>query len=440
MATITPIKSAAETAIEQAFAGAKATLPAAAMREEAFRRYAAKGLPHRRVEEWKYTDLRALMREAAPLAAKPSADVAAKALLDAKGFGIEGATRIGIVDGHVMERPAGLPVGVTLVSLAEALTAQHPLLARLGAVEIAQGNHAIDLNGAFMTDGAVLHVAAGTQVETPLHIAFVTLAASAVATATRSLIVVEEGASLTLLESHESADGIGHQPNHVMEMIVGDEAVITHVRLNAESDKALALSTLTAHLGRKTKLFTTNAVFGSAVARHQVFVKYAGADAHASINGTAMLRGSEHSDTTLVVDHAEPGGESRELFRTIVDDDATGVFQGKIIVRQKAQKTDGQMMSGALLLGEGSTMYNKPELEIFADDVLCAHGATCGALDDDLLFYLMARGLPKAEAEALMIQAFVGEVVEAIEHEGVREGLAARVEGWLKARAGLRHL
>ena len=134
---------------------------------------------------------------------------------------------------------------------------------------------------------------------------------------------------------------------------------------------------------------------GAAASRHQVFLTFAGEHSKAHVNGATMLKGSQHADTTLVVDHAVPHCESRELFKTVIDGEATGVFQGKIIVRPHAQKTDGRMMSAALLLSEGGAMNNKPELEIFADDVQCAHGATCGELDEDLLFYLMARGLPQ---------------------------------------------
>ena len=196
-----------------------------------------------------------------------------------------------------------------------------------------------------------------------------------------------------------------------------------------------ALSTLTARLGAHVSFDTLNVVIGAAVSRHQIYLDYAGEHSTARVNGAAMLNGRQHADTTLLVDHAVPHGVSRELFKTALDDEATGVFQGKIVVRPHAQKTDGRMMSAAVLLGEGGTMNNKPELEIFADDVLCAHGATCGDLDEDLLFYLMARGLPKTEAENLMVQAFLGEAVELVEHEGVREALVAVVEGWLRARA-----
>jgi Fe-S cluster assembly protein SufD len=206
------------------------------------------------------------------------------------------------------------------------------------------------------------------------------------------------------------------------------------VRLNAEGSEALALSTLTGRLGANVAFDTLNVAVGSGVARHQVFLTFAGEHTNARVNGATLLKGRQHSDTTLLVDHAVPNGDSKELFKTVIDDEATGVFQGKIIVRPHAQKTDGRMMSAALLLSDGGTMNNKPELEIFADDVQCAHGATCGALDEDLLFYLMARGLPRKEAETLMVQAFLGEAIETVEHEGAREALVVVVEAWLKAR------
>jgi Fe-S cluster assembly protein SufD len=246
--------------------------------------------------------------------------------------------------------------------------------------------------------------------------------------------VLEAGASLTLLESHEGATGAG-QANTVVEAVVGDGAVLRHVRLDRSGTEAFAFSTLAVRIGARGQLSTVNLVAGAALSRHQVYAVFDGENARATINGAALLGGRQHADTTLLIDHAAPGGESRELFKTVLDGDATGVFQGKIIVQPQAQKTDGRMMSRALLLGEGATMNNKPELEIFADDVQCGHGATCGALDDDLLFYLMARGLPKPEAESLMVQAFVGEAIEAVEHEGARAALLAVIEAQLAARA-----
>ncbi len=427
MVTVTTIKSAAETALDSAFERLAGVLPGAgAERRAAFARYAERGLPHRRVEEWKYTDLRAAMREAAPLAERPASVPAGTIDL--------GAPRFVIANGHVVSAPEKLPDGMTATPLREALTGGHPALSALGD-PLAAGNAAVDLNTAFMTDGLIVEVASDRSMDSPVHIAFHNTGDAPFATAARVLVRVGAGASVTLLETHQGPDGVAYQTNTMVEIVAGDGAKVEHARLNAEGGAAIVLSTLSLRLGRETELTTVNGVFGAALSRHQVFATFGGENARASINGMALLSGSQHADSTLVVDHAEPGGESRELFRTVVDDEAAGVFQGKIIVRQKAQKTDGRMMSGALLLGEASAMYNKPELEIFADDVACAHGATCGALDEDLLFYLMARGLPKPEAEALLLQAFVGEVVETVGNGAMQDALIARIETWLRARA-----
>ncbi len=441
MADLKLMKTPAETALAESFAGAKDRLPGdAAARETAFARFVEAGLPHRRVEEWKYTDLRAVMREAAPLAPQLSDKAAEKAFSNAHPFGSIDAARIAIANGHVVASAsdlADLPEGVTCVTLSQALAENHPLLASLGRIEGARTNVACALNAAFMTDGVVVHVAAGVAIERPLHLRFVVEGEGAVATATRSLVVVEEGASVTLLESHDSASGVGHQPNNVLEIVAGDRTRVQHMRVDSHGDGVLALSTLTAHLGAHVEFDTLNIVSRPGFTRHQVYMTFAGEHSNGGVRGATMLKGSQHADTTLFVEHVAPHCESRELFKTAIDGEATGVFQGKIAVARTAQKTDGKMMSSAVLLSEGGTMNNKPELEIFADDVLCAHGATCGALDDDLLFYLMARGLPRKEAEALLVESFLGEPVEEAvgeDDEAMRDALMSVVRDWLRAR------
>ena len=437
MADVTLMKTPAETALVQAFESAKTALPGnGESRAQAFEQFTQRGLPHRRVEEFKYTDLRALLREVAPFAGVPSADEAKAALARAKALaGIE-ALQVPFVNGHFVREAVdfhALPENVEIVPLAEALANGHEWLSRLSPVPWANDNPVYQLNTSFMADGVMIRVAG--PVETPVHLRFVTAASSAVATATRILVVVEEGASVTLLETHESTDGANHQPNDVMEVIAGDRTNVQHVRVNAEGDKALALSTLAAKIGGEAVFNSINVVAGATISRHQVFAILDGENTNLRVNGATMLKGAQHGDSTLVVEHAAPHCESRELFKTVIDNEATGVFQGKIIVPHHAQKTDGRMMSAALLLEEGGSMNNKPELEIFADDVQCAHGATCGQLDEDLLFYLMARGLPKKVAESLLVQAFLGEALEFVENETVRESLVGTVESWLKARA-----
>ena len=170
--------------------------------------------------------------------------------------------------------------------------------------------------------------------------------------------------------------------------------------------------------------------------RNQLFVRFDGVGILANIRGASLLNGSQHADTTLVADHAAVGCQSRQVFKAVLDGKSRSVFQGKIIVRPAAQKTDARMATHALLLSEAAEADNKPELEIFADDVQCGHGATAGDLDEDLLFYLRARGIPMKEAEALLIRAFVGDAIEGIEHAGLREALMDEVAGWLNLRTG----
>jgi Fe-S cluster assembly protein SufD len=439
-AEIRPIKTAAEIALAASFASAKGALPGAAavagLREQAFRQFDAAGLPHRRIEEWKYTDLRALMRDAKPLAGVPDAAAKARAGNIGANLAIE-ARRIVFVDGTFVPELsdlAGLEPGLAIRSMAEALAAGDPLIAaHLGKV-VPTDDVAVALNTAFMGDGALIRVAVGMALTRPIHLVFAYAGEQPAAVFARSLIVIEEGARAMLVESHEDASSADYQVNAALELVIGDEAHVDHVKITGERAGAPHVSTLMAAVGARARfnefLFTT----GGTVVRNQLFVRFAGEGTLAGIRGATLLRDRQHVDTTLVADHAVGNCTSRETFKTVLDAESRGVFQGKIIVRPKAQKTDAKMATHALLLSETAEADNKPELEIFADDVQCGHGATSGDLDEDLLFYLKARGIPAREAEALLIQAFVGEAVEGIEHAGLRDALMAQVAAWLKAR------
>jgi len=237
-----------------------------------------------------------------------------------------------------------------------------------------------------------------------------------------------------LIESFEGPD-LDYQVNTALQVIVGDGAHVDHIKVTREGGKALHLSSLMANVGAKARFNTFTFTTGGAVVRNQLFVRFAGEETLANIRGATLLKGRQHVDTTMVVDHAALACQSREVFKTVLDDESRGVFQGKIIVRPGAQKTDAKMMTRALLLSDDAEADNKPELEIFADDVTCGHGATSGALDESLLFYLRARGLPEKEAQALLIQAFVGEAIESIASDALRDIAAATAERWLRARS-----
>jgi Fe-S cluster assembly protein SufD len=440
MTDVTVIKTAAETGLAQAFVEARPRLPGGdavdAQRAAAFDLFAKAGLPHRRVEEWKYTDLRALMREAKPLAAPPDAAAKARGKTAGAILGDVESRRLVFVDGAFVPElsdTAALEPGLTIKSLAAALAEEDPALSmHLGRLAPAS-DVAVALNTALMGDGAVIVVGAGATIERPLHLIFVASEKPA-ATFMRSLVVVEAGARAMLIETHEGPPGGDYQVNAALELFVSDNAHVDHVKIIGEGTHALHVSTLAAAIGAKARFNSFTFTTGGAVVRNQLFLNFDGEDTVAGIRGATLAKGKEHADTTLVANHIARGCQSREVFKTVLDGEAHGVFQGRIIVKPGAQKTDAKMMTQALLLSERAEADNKPELEIFADDVQCGHGATAGALDEELKFYLMARGIPAAQAEALLIQAFLGEAVEGIEHAGLREALMEAVAAWLTAR------
>jgi Fe-S cluster assembly protein SufD len=440
LAEVTVMKTAAETALAQAFAQARSRLPGsdavAAQRAAAFDLFAKEGLPHRRVEDWKYTDLRVLMREAKPLASPPDAAAKARAKTAGALLGDVESRRLVFVDGAFVPElsdVAALEPGLAVGSLAAALSANDPALAAYLGKLAPASDVAVALNTALMGDGAVIRIAAGSTIERPLHLLFVA-SDKAAATFVRSLVVVEPGARAMLIESHEGPPGSDYQVNAALELFVGDEAHVDHVKIIGEGADALHVSTLAAAIGARARFNTFTFTVGGAVVRNQLFLNFDGEDTVAGVRGATLIKGRQHADTTLVANHIARGCQSREVFKTVLDGEAHGVFQGRIIVKPGAQKTDAKMMTRALLLSERAEADNKPELEIFADDVQCGHGATAGALDEELKFYLMARGIPAAEAEALLIQAFLGEAVEGIEHAGLREVLMEAVAAWLKVR------
>ena len=219
------------------------------------------------------------------------------------------------------------------------------------------------------------------------------------------------------------------------QLVVGDEARIDHIKVTREGDAALHVASLLANIGARATFNQLGFVAGGALIRNQLFVRLAGEGTMVDIRGASLLAGTQHADTTLAIDHSAANCRSRETFKAVVDDRACAVFQGKITVSPGAQKTDAKMMSRALLLSDEAEADSKPELEIFADDVQCGHGTTTGAIDEELRFYLMARGIPEKQADALLIQAFIGEIIEAAANENVKEALTDAMLGWLGQRS-----
>ena len=438
-AEIRPVRTAAEIGLADLFAAARKDLPGGsevgALRSDAFDRFAVQGLPHSRVEAWKYTDLRRLVRDAKPLAPQP--DAASKAAAGKAGavFASLGLRRLLIVDGAFVPELsdlADLEPGVSIRATVKALDADDAPMVLDGGM--AGVDPVAALNTAFAADGVIIAVDPDVVVARPIHLAFVTTASSPSAMFTRSSLELGAGAGITLVETHEGPDQSDYQVNTALRMLVGDRARLDHVKVISEGDAALHIATLLAEVGARATYREFGLTAGGAVVRNQIFVRLAGEGTTADMHQASLLAGRQHADTTLSVDHAAAGSQSREVFKAVVDDEARAVFQGRITVQPGAQQTDARMIARSLLLSDEAVANCKPELEIFADDVQCGHGTTTGALDDQLKFYLMARGIPEKEAEALLIQAFVGEVIDAVVRDDLREALSLKMRDWLKGR------
>jgi len=415
----------------------------AAMRQSAIRNYAGLGLPHRRVEAWKYTDLRGRIEDVPPLLAEADIQVGETELEAAFGKAVMALPAYRIVlaggefRGDLSDVGALREDGVELSSLAQMLESPPAwLTAGLDDAAARDDDVVIALNTALMTAGVALRLPEGLTLQKPIHLIHLDAPGAPGSIYTRNALVAEEGASATLLESFgtlgaQGTDAQDEQRNAVTTVSLGPKSAIHHVKLQREALETIHLNVWAAAIGAEARYNAFQLSMGAALSRNQVYVRFDGEGAATDISGATLARGSQHCDTTLVVEHNVPACESRELFKLVLNDNARGVFQGKIVVAPDAQKTDGKQMSQALLLSETAEVDSKPELEIYADDVVCGHGATSGQIDEDLLFYLRARGLPEAEARALLIQAFVGEAFEALDDETIGDALSSVSADWL---------
>jgi Fe-S cluster assembly protein SufD len=418
------------------------TLPGAddpqlrAWRDEAMTAFAARGLPHRRVEEWKYSDLRSVMREAyAPAGGELS--VTAAQIADALGEAANiDAAKLVLVNGRFRPDLSDLGSetgGAELETLAAALAAPGSWAASaIGQPTPQEGDVVALLNAALMTDGVVLRLADKAELQRPVHLIHVAAGEAPVSAALRNLIVLGAGSAATFIESYVSTGSAGAQVSAVTDIRVADGARLRHFKVSGENGDTQHLATVLVELGAEADYQAVNVADGDAFARHQTFLRFGGEKARGHFYGAQLLRGRQHCDMTLVIDHDAVGCESREHVKAVLADQSQGIFQAKVIVRPGAQQTDGRQMAQGLLLSETAEFDAKPELEIYADDVKCNHGATSGALDEDLMFYLRARGIPEHQARSLLIQAFVGEVLGKVEHEGLRDALTARAARWLR--------
>lgn len=391
------------------------------IRRQAGAWFVENGFPGARDEEWRFTDLSPIRNTEFKLLIETPKLTST----DLEPLLFESAwPRLVFVNGRFDAALSSqtLPKQVRLMSLKEAAASQPMVAEQLARRGDFRHNGFAALNTALMEDGAFLHVAAGAVIEQPLLLLFVAVP-TAVPTAVfpRNLVIVGENAQASFIEHYVTLGAGAHFTDAVTEVAVRQGAVVEHYKLQQENDETFHTALLQVEQARGSVYTSHNHAFGGSLVRNDLNIVLNGEGAEATLNGLYLTGGTQLVDNHSVIEHAKPHCNSRELYKGILDDRSRAVFSGKIHVHKDAQKTDAIQSNQNLLLSDDATVDTKPQLEIYADDVRCTHGATVGQLDENGIFYLRARGISKENAHLLMIHAFAGEVVEAIKLEALRK-------------------
>lgn len=414
-------------------ASAKAALPGlASLREQAIASFGENGMPTQKREAWRYTKLAPLaaagLNVAAPVSLAPS---------DIEALFVPGAIRLSFVNGIFNAELSALdhaPDGLYVSDLAGALArGEGEIEDALAALDTRGPDDAlIALNTAFTGDGAVLVAKAGATIEAPIQILH--YGAGPGMTHPRHLILVEDGAEITVVETYTGRQGDSYWTNAVSQIVVGAGARMRWIKHQREADTAYHISACRLHLATHSNFDGCVLATGGSVGRDDVTVEMAGQGAHCALAGVMLGRGSQNLTTLTAMDHQVPGATSEQLIKSVLDESAQGSFQGKVIVRADAQKTVAHQTNHNLLLARSAAANTKPELEILADDVVCSHGATVGEINAEALFYLRARGLDEATAKRLLIEGFIAEVFERIASDEIRALILAEAGDWLRSK------
>jgi len=412
------------------------------LRASAMARFMEKGFPTTRDEAWRYTSVAPIARTSfkRPEGAAVAGAAAAE-LEELRAYSGQGAVQAVFVNGrYAPELSSGrMPAGVELLSLREALARIPQRLELHLAHQAGEGNAFAQLNTAFLEDGAFVAVAPGQAVAEPIHLLYLSTnpAAGASLSHPRSLIVAGAGSQASIVESYGGPDGESYFTNAVTEAVVEDAASLDHYTLQREGGAAFHVATLQARVGRAGRFSSHSISLGGSLVRNDVSVVLDGEGSECALLGLFMAAGTQHMDSHTVIDHARPHTTSQELYKGIVDGRARGVFNGRIVVRKGAQKTDAYQSNKNVLLSNDALVNSTPALEIFADDVKCKHGSTTGQLDPAALFYLRARGLDEASARRLLTYAFASDLVQRIRVEPLRARLTRRLQSDLPSLDGI---
>ncbi|MDA8108649.1 MAG: Fe-S cluster assembly protein SufD [Betaproteobacteria bacterium] len=394
------------------------------MRRLALEQFAASGFPSRHEEDWKYTNVEPLARHRFEAPARPAAVSAQQ--VAALGFGADVREHLLVfVDGHFapeLSRPGALPGGASATSLAQVLSREPARLEPYLAGAMPSGAFGA-LNTAFAAEGAFVHVPRGVALEAPVRLLYLSASADAV-THPRTVLVLEDGAQASVIEQYAGGDGIVYFSNAVTQALLGANSSLTHYKLQQEGDRAFHVAAIGLRQGRDSRFVSHSLALGASLARTDIGVRLEASGCECALNGLYLAGGSQLTDHHTRIDHLQPQGRSREFYRGILDGRSRGVFAGSVVVHPDAQKTDAHLANHNLLLSRGAEADTKPQLEIYADDVKCAHGATVGQLDEEMLFYLRSRGIPAELGGALLTYAFAQDVVGRIAHAPLRARMA----------------
>ena len=405
------------------------------IRKAAISRFSDLGFPTSGQEEWKYTEVAPIRRTAFKPAAYELNGLTTERLTGLTFCNLQ-CPRLVFLNGHYsaeLSSLKGLPKTVQVQSLAEVLK-QNPDLVKPHLTQHAryEDHPFVALNTALIQDGALVHVPKGEVIQEPIHLLFLSTAAEeAVAVHPRNLILVDGNSQVTIVESHIGLHKGVYFTNSVTEIVAAENTVVDHYKLHQESKKAFHIATMQVYQDRSSSVRTFNATLGGKLTRNEVNVVLDGDGAECHLEGLYLISGSQHVDNHTRLEHAKPHCDSREMYKGILDEKATGVFHGRIVVRPGAQKTDSKQTNNNLLLSDEALINTKPQLEIYANDVKCTHGATIGQLDPDALFYLRSRGIDPTTARSLLIYAFASQVVNRIKVDLVRTELDEYLFSWL---------
>jgi Fe-S cluster assembly protein SufD len=385
------------------------------LREDAFARFCETGFPTTHDEDWRFTNVSAIARTSFALPDDRTTDLAA---FDLKLWSLEGAAaQLVFLDGKLVRELSAvgaLPAGVTISGLKEEIEKGTPAIeSHLGRFLNVQRDAFCALNTAFAEDGAFVKLSRGVCLDAPVHLLFVSTATDAPRMIhPRNLLIFEQESQATVIEDYISLGGGTVLCNSATELIAGENSTITHYMLERESLDAFNISTLRIQQERSANVASHSLLLGGGLVRNNVHPVLAGEGGECLINGLFVGDGRQHLDNFMHVEHASPHCSSRQFYNGILDGHAHGVFHGRIVVHKDAQKTDAKQTNRNLLLSDDAQIDTKPQLEIYADDVKCTHGATIGQIEENALFYLRSRGIEEVSARKLLLQAFAGQCLE----------------------------